>query len=207
MSDRAKFWMNLLAVLAIAVVVARMTVIDVVTIDNNSMAPTLVYGDEVLVWRGAAADRVDVMVCEHPSRDGQLVFGRVVGMPGEEVRLDDNGRLVLGELTVAATGAGTLRFYDVTRKKQFHMRRVEADFGARRTSVYVIEKDQTFRLRPYTTNTGLYLLGDNRSEIHFDSRAFGQVQPEKCIGQIFARWKPAPPTGDDVDNGYLDLIR
>jgi hypothetical protein len=53
----------------------------------------------------------------------------------------------------------------------------------------------------------VYLLGDNRRERSFDSREFGEVDPETCLGQVFMIWQPAPDRGDDVGNHRLEWVR
>ncbi|MFI5307415.1 MAG: S26 family signal peptidase, partial [Polyangiales bacterium] len=93
MSDTVKFLLNLAAVLVIAGVLVRMAFVDVVSVRDNGMAPTLVYGDEVLVWKGAHVDMADVVVCQHPVRTGELVIGRAVAFAGHSIHTDYNGML------------------------------------------------------------------------------------------------------------------
>ncbi|MGD8858470.1 MAG: signal peptidase I [Myxococcales bacterium] len=207
MSDTGKLLANVAAIVVIGGVLMRMFFIEVVRVNTNVMAPTLVYGDEVLVWKGAHADVTDVMVCEHPYRKGELVFGRVIAKAGYTVRTDYNGQLYIGD-DQTTTGSGRdVLFYDVTRKKQFDMQMRHIDFFGRHDHMYFQERGTKLRIRPYRVKTGVYLLGDNRMERQSDSRKFGEVQPEHCLGQVFMRWKAAEPTGDDLDNAPLDLIR
>ena len=44
--------------------VLKLFFVDVIHVPHNGMAPTLVYGDLVLVWRNAKVDMADVVVCE-----------------------------------------------------------------------------------------------------------------------------------------------
>ena len=50
MSETAKLALNVAAVLVIVSVLVRLLFLEQVTVRDNGMAPTLVYGDEVLVF-------------------------------------------------------------------------------------------------------------------------------------------------------------
>ena len=64
-----------------------------------------------------------------------------------------------------------------------------------------------FQLQPRTVERGYFLLGDNRTHIGQDSRFFGEVDPQTCLGLVFMRFSPADPTGDDIKHGWFELIR
>jgi hypothetical protein len=80
------------------------------------------------------------------------------------------------------------------------------DYFGRHDHAYFIQAGDVFSMRTYHVEKGIYLLGDNRSETQFDSRAFGEVNPETCLGQVFMRLRPAPSRGDELEHGYLDVI-
>src|SRR5437763_6983282 len=60
-----------------------------------SMAPTLRSGELVLVnrltFRLRAARRHEIVVVQHPDRPDLLTIKRIVGLPGEHVRLEGGG--------------------------------------------------------------------------------------------------------------------
>lgn len=119
---------------ALLALCARTFLVDHVRVTSGSMAPTLLAGDHLLVWRAAygarlpfaarlavawaAPRRGDVVVFESPREAGRVLVKRVVGVPGDEVELREqvlyvNGvpqrREPVGEETYAerdeATGA------------------------------------------------------------------------------------------------------
>ena len=47
---------------AIAAGILRVFFVDVVTVGHNGMAPTLLLGDQVLVWRDAQVNHGDIVV-------------------------------------------------------------------------------------------------------------------------------------------------
>ena len=206
MSDTAKFVLNAAAVVVIALTLLRLFFVEVMVVEDNGMAPTLVYGDEVLIWSSAKVDMADVVVCEHPAKSGALVIGRAIAFAGHTVSTDHNGMLYVDGDQAATQGDGRIRFYDVTRKKQWDMDLRQIDYFGQHSHAYFQQHGGAFALPTYHVEKGVYLLGDNRSESSFDSREFGEVNPARCLGQVFMRWKPAPSRGDDVEHGRLDII-
>jgi signal peptidase I len=206
MGDTAKFLLNVASVLVIAGVLLWMAFIEVVTVRDNGMAPTLIYGDEVLVWKGAHADMADVMVCQHPVRNGELVIGRAVAFAGHTLHTERNGLFVDRDQTTTQV-IDRQRFYDVTRKTQYDMDLEQIDYFGQHSHEFFLEHGSSFMLPAYSVEKGVYLLGDNRSESSFDSREFGEVDPSHCLGQAFLRWKPAPANDDDIKHHYLDTIQ
>ena len=60
-----------------------------------SMEPTIAKGDRVIVRRAREIERGDVVVFRSPV-DGKLMIKRVIGLPGDVVKLRDSGAIVNG---------------------------------------------------------------------------------------------------------------
>lgn len=197
-------------VLLVAAVVLKLFFVDVYEATDNGMAPTIVYGDQVLVWRGGKPDLGNIMLCEHPVRQNQLVMGRAIAYGGHTVSTDRFGNLYVDQSRATTELVRPMRFYDVTRKKLFFMQLGNIQYSQLHTGThtheYFLEENTTFDLTPYFVNRGMFLLGDNRAEPSFDSRAVGQVDANRCIGQVFMRLRPAPRNDDDIRHSYLDVL-
>lgn len=63
-------------------------------ISGGSMLPGLADGDMIFCWRHGDVSRGDVVLLDAP--DGRVLVKRVVGLPGDEVSLDDGGLHVNG---------------------------------------------------------------------------------------------------------------
>jgi signal peptidase I len=202
---------TLASLLALVALILRSFFVDIVMVPHNGMAPTLIYGERVLVWRGAKADMGDVMVCEHPAQPEASVLGRTIAFAGHTVNSDEQGNLLVDTDRAGVQYEGELRFWDETRDKLFTMRHGLIDYRGQHRHSFFIEHGQEFSLRTYAVNRGIYLLGDNRSDLIDDSREFGEVDPAKCRGQVFIRLTPATPgpsaAPDDIHHSYLDVIR
>src|SRR5262245_12692468 len=86
---------TLASLLALVALVFKPFFVDIIMVPHNGMAPTLLYGERVLVWRGAKADMADVMVCEHPAKPEASVLARAVAFAGHTVSGDDRGNLLV----------------------------------------------------------------------------------------------------------------
>ena len=208
MSETSKLLLNVVALLVIGGVLARLFLIEAVDVRDNGMAPTLIYGDRVLVWKGATAGMTDVMVCQHPARDDEQVIGRVVGLAGHRVNTDYNGMLYVDGQQATTEGGATTRFYDIPRRRSYDMARGQINYFGKYDHEFFLEKGGTWSLPSYRVEKGVYLLGDNRSESSYDSRDFGEVDPAHCLGQVFMRWRAAAASDDDDDLGHhrFDII-
>lgn len=176
-----------------------------VEITHNGMAPTLLAGEEALIWRHSTPDMGDIVVCEHPARPGEYVMGRVVGKPG---MLVSSPR---GQLTIAGTTVDqdirteNFRFYDAVLDRTSTMIYGIEHLG-NTDHQFFIRKDDVLHIRPEKVTRGLYLLGDNRSLRGNDSRDFGPVNPVTCIGQVFMRLRTNPQDPNNLGHHWLQIL-
>jgi signal peptidase I len=204
--DLGRFLSSVATLCVIFGVLMRLFFVDVYTMPHNGMAPTLIMGDEVLVWRHAKPDMSDIMLCEHPARPEQTVIGRVVAFPGHTVSTDRFGNLSVDSDRANTETIGTVRFYDESHKRLFMMNLGQIEYNRHRGRQYFVESGTSFSLVTNQLEHGLYLLSDNRSDDYDDSREFGEVKPDNCTRQVFMRLRPAPKQDDDISHSYLELI-
>ena len=201
-----KFILSVTVILAIVAVLLRIFFVDPVTVAHNAMAPTLIHGDVVLVWRGAAVDHGDIVVCRHPNED-RYVMGRVMGTDG--MRIDElRNQLRVDGVTIAHDYRGTIGFFDATRERVITMRWGMEDLG--NSDHYFFEQlGRDVRIRDVGAVRGIHLLGDNRAYQDEDSRDFGDVDPTTCIGEVFMRLRPAEGVdlGEEMPHGWMEFVR
>jgi signal peptidase I len=180
--------------------------VDNFVMPHNGMAPTLVYGDRVLVWRRAKPDMGNIIVCEHPARPGTPAIGRAVAFAGHTVSSDARGQLFVDEDRASVENIGITRFFDATRDKLFTMQLASIDYNRKHRHEFFVEDGYGFAMRTRTVERGIFLLGDNRTDTYDDSRDFGEVDPARCHGEVFMRLAPAPKRADDIHHGYFDYV-
>jgi signal peptidase I len=197
---------QLASLAALVAVVLKLFFVDIFMMPHNGMAPTLVYGDRILVWRRAKPDMGDIVLCQHPTKPEASVIGRAVAFTGHSISSDSRGQLTIDDDTASIETLGDVRFFDATREKLFNMKHATIDYRRKHRHEYFTEQDRPFVLPLYTVQRGIYLLGDNRTDAYDDSRDFGEVDPATCRGEIFMRLTPAAERGDDIHHGYFDFI-
>lgn len=172
-------WLEWLKTLGFSLVLAvgiRQFIVESRFIPSESMVPTLLVGDRLLVekmsYRFHDPERGDVVVFSAPDRMKELAPGfnqalikRVIGLPGDSLEIVGgviyiNGQVLSEDYTA---GEPCLDYCD---------------------------------LEPTTIPDDSYLvLGDNRNRSH-DSRAWGYVPRENLIGRAWVRIWPVDRVGN-----------
>jgi signal peptidase I len=178
--------------------------VDVVTVAHDGMAPTIVLGDRVLLWRNAHIDRNDVVLCRHPRDANRWVMGRVILMPGEGMQVDRQ-QLIRGRYRITTDYRGVISFAAMNNRAQGYRWGFEQvsdnDFH-----MFMERENSPPRMNPVRVSNGLYLLGDNRAFGGEDSRSFGAVPPANCRGQVFMRLSAAERLPPEIKHKMLDLL-
>lgn len=161
-----------LAVLLVAVLLAvgiKTFVVQAFKIPSESMEPTLMPGDRVVVnklsYRAHEVNRGDIVVFHRPERAPagpnapEQLIKRVIGLPGDTITTRDEQIVINGKDLVEP---------------------------------YLPEDTPTFDLdNPITVPSGqVWVMGDNR--LHSgDSRYFGPIEIDSIIGRAFFKiWPP-----------------
>jgi signal peptidase I len=207
MNNPGKLAINAVAIAVIAAIAVKHFLMEVVVIDSNAMAPTLIFGDQVLAWKGASPDFANIMICDHPYKEHQRVMGRVIAFPGAKITTNHHGQLFVNGDRAATGSCVPLQFRDRPRKMHRNMYICEINYFGKRDHQYFVEEKDKLYLDAFEVDKGIYLLGDNRSEVDYDSRAFGEVDPKTCDLQIFMRLKPSRDTPDELGHSRLEFLR
>lgn len=186
--------------------VLKMFFVDVVKVPHNGMAPTLLAGEYVAVWRKADVDIADIVICQHPANREAHVLGRAVAFAGQTIRGDRDDFVIIDDRNTIIASGREAGFYDSVRDKLFTMRLGTIEYRSGHKHPFMILANTNFSMRSYQVSTGVFLLGDNRSDPSDDSREFGEVDPTRCMGQVFMRLFPAPDHGGDIQHSYLDML-
>lgn len=134
-------------------------------VKGESMAPNFESGDYLIVdeisYRFSGPERGDVIVFNYPKDTTQRFIKRVVGLPGETVKIEN------GEVSIIKNGAETTL-----------------------NEIYLPDYLKTYGDVNITMGEDEYfVMGDNR-EYSFDSRAWGVVPKKDIIGKAFLRIFP-----------------
>lgn len=178
--------------------------VKLVEVGHNGMAPTMILGDRVVVWITTDLELGQVALCAHPQEPGRFVTGRVVGRSGHLVTIE-RGQLRIDGRTPDRDGLAQVEFDDAETGRRTRMHLAREDILGRQFLTFTRHGREPRMPRPHRVGPGLFLLNDNRTYMAEDSRSFGEVQRDRCVGRVFMRLTAAdsPP---EVGNAPLDLI-
>ena len=165
--EKNEFWewtKALLIAFAIAVLI-RYFLFTPIVVDGDSMMPTLVDGDRMIVkkigYTIGEPDRFDIVVFHAP--EGKDYIKRVIGLPGDTVEYKDDQLYINGKP------------YDEPYLDQYKSELTE---GTLTQDFTLQDVDPTLEVIP---EGYVFVMGDNR-RYSKDSRHIGIVSEEKIIG-------------------------
>lgn len=184
-------WILTIAGAILIVLALKQWVVNPYRIPSSSMEPTLNCAKPALGCEGESSDRVlacricldfgppsrgDIVVFNTPAKavnkcgEGGTFVKRVIGLPGETVKEDDNGNILI-------RGPTSNKFVKLKEPYITPARRLadSAHFGM-----------EWKKIPP----NDYFMMGDNRSQ-SCDSRSWGPVPRDKLIGTVFfVYWPP-----------------
>ena len=183
------------------VFVLRSFIVEPFRIPSESMVPSLLVGDFILVNKFSygirlpvldsklipvgAPSRGDVMVFRFPRDPSQHYIKRVIGLPGDKIRYQDkklqiNGRAVSRVLVVEQRGRSKNR---TTLTSEY----VES-LGDSAHRIHIDEKVSS-RDGEFTVPAGSYfVMGDNRDRSNDSRGTVGFVPESHIVGPAFLIW-------------------
>ncbi len=197
--SRIREWTESLLVVAVLAIVIRSFIVAPFKIPSSSMIPTLEVGDYIFVLRYPYGLRIpftdiqlfprppkrgDVVVFDYPEDRSKDYIKRIVGLPGDTIRYQDNKLFIngvqmrltrLGERTYFLSD-GSVDVSDVYRERLMDV------------SHRVLRKQTSIRDGEWKVPDGQYfVLGDNRNNSR-DSRFWGFVPQSYLVGKAVIVW-------------------
>ena len=183
----------------------RIFFVTPITAGHDGMAPTILAAEKVLLWRDAAIEMGDIVVCDNPREPGAKVIGRVLARGGMTIGTDERNNLEIAGSRVEVDWQEEIDFFDADANQEVRMRQAVEKFGNTEHTM-LVRDGQPFRLSRLQIPAGkVFVLGDNRTSRQHDSRTFGPVSETSCLGTVFMRWNPEA-RGEPFGHGWLDLL-
>lgn len=164
----------------------------------TSLAPTLFGGDYVLVSTREEIEFGDLVRCTDPDDGNMYAVGRVLGLPGDTVKISA-GVLTVNSMRYVSSEAckeSKLEVMDPDSDTPIQIRCSRVELGNNWHFMGQSEKPELHEVKHETSTNHYFLLSDNR-DIHDDSRDFGEIPVENCKNRIFFRLWPKEGWFDD----------
>jgi signal peptidase I len=151
-------------------------------VKGNSMLPDFHTKERIFTesvsYRFYPPKRGDVVVFKYPYAPENEYIKRIVGLPGEEIRLND------GEVTI----------FNSQNPQGLLIKEPYLKNGTKTLGKKFLADNTTYKI----PNDTYFVLGDNREESS-DSREWGTVPKNNLVGRVFIRYWP--PSALSAING------
>ena len=135
-------------------------------VEGQSMDPTFLEKEYLIIdeisYRLKEPERGEVVVFKAPVTHNDYYLKRIIGLPGERVKVEDNKVIIYNN----DNSQGVVIFEDYT-----------AEEGTPGVTTVTLEPDEYF------------VMGDNRNA-SFDSRRFGPIKRDDIVGRTWLRGWP-----------------
>jgi signal peptidase I len=174
MKSEAWEWTKALFIAAVLVIIIRWFIFAPFIVDGPSMEPNFHTRERLIVnkiiYNIRTPERGEVVVFHAPT--GVDYIKRVIGLPGEKIKIQNNKVFINGE-----------------ELKEPYLQEAVDDYKARTNSNYNVDFSEI------TVEDGkVFVMGDNRVNSQ-DSRAIGTVAFDKIVGRADVRFWPLAKLG------------
>jgi signal peptidase I len=152
-----------------------------------SIAPTLSPDDRILTRRGSVPVTGELARCFMPDGTGKYTIGRVFGMGGDTVEIDNERVAVNGVSPKTRYGCGIVSVTQPVTGDAVPLVCSVEDNGSFTYSVLAHAEYREGRRAAKVEPGKLWLVSDDR-HIHKDSRDFGPIDATSCEHIVFRLW-------------------
>jgi len=197
MREIFKVVVTIVLIVAVLAIVGRIFLFDISKVSNYSMVPNIIPGDIFAFRTVGLLGAGDIAVCKNPEDPSNLITGRIIGVPGDEVSIKNNN-VIINTNMVHHNFTHPVIYFDTSTEEsmKYVVHQAEEKVAGSLFTVSLMETSRGKKYRPVVVpQDSFFLLGDNRNMAH-DSRNYGFVPIENCKGEaMFIIWA-AETNGD-----------
>ncbi|MCP4600543.1 MAG: signal peptidase I [Proteobacteria bacterium] len=187
---------KLIVFLAVVAIIGRIFFFDVAETNSHSMIPNLVPGDIFLVYRRGVLGPGDIAVCKNPENPDSLIVLRIFGVPGSTISIRSDIPYINGKQKDHMLSEGII--YEDNNSGEhleYYVAIAHEYVGGKTFTIALMDRAGNRNFKEHEVEDGFFLLGDNRNRAR-DSRHFGEIRVEDCIGRAMVIAWPGEDCGD-----------
>lgn len=185
-----KEW-GLFTLIVVIIIISRWLIWSPVTVDGHSMDPTLQDKEHLIMYRTKDIQRFDIVVASEPDDSGKekLIVKRVIGMPGDTIRFDNDILYVNDKQMNEPYLKEYLEAFAKDKLQAIYSYNAQFQARAQVSTAFTVDTNFQPSFTVTVPEGHYYLLGDDRI-VSQDSRAVGSFAKENIKGKIVLRMWP-----------------
>lgn len=177
--------------IASLIILSRFFLWDPVTVDGHSMDPTLQDGERLIMLKTTSIERFDIVVASETDEANQekWIVKRVIGMPGDTIRYEDDTLYVNEEEVKEPYLADYLAAFQKDKLQATYAYNNYFQQLANEAAAFTIDSNKVADFTVVVPEGQYYLLGDDRL-VSKDSRHVGTFDRAAIKGEVLFRFWP-----------------
>lgn len=180
-----------LILIMLAIFASRYFLWDPVSVDGHSMDPTLQHQEKLIMLKTTSIDRFDIVVASEVDSSGKekLIVKRVIGMPGDEIRIENDVLYINGQEVDEPYLDDYLAAFQKDKLQEEYAYNKQFQAVAQSAQAFTLDANSYPSLSYIVPEGHYFLLGDNRL-VSLDSRTVGPFTRSNIKGEVVFRMWP-----------------
>ncbi|HEM2751883.1 TPA: signal peptidase I [Streptococcus suis] len=180
-----------LILIMLAIFASRYFLWNPVSVDGHSMDPTLQHQEKLIMLKTTSIDRFDIVVASEVDSSGKekLIVKRVIGMPGDEIRIENDVLYINGQEVDEPYLDDYLAAFQKDKLQEEYAYNKQFQAVAQSAQAFTLDANSYPRLSYIVPEGHYFLLGDNRL-VSLDSRTVGPFTKANIKGEVVFRMWP-----------------
>lgn len=162
-----------------------------VSVDGHSMDPTLQHQEKLIMLKTTSIDRFDIVVASELDANGdeKLIVKRVIGMPGDTIRYEDDVLYINNEEVDEPYLAEYLAAFQKDKLQTIYSYNKQFQALAQAAPAFTLDASGNADFTVTIPEGQYFLLGDDRL-VSLDSRSVGTFTRQDIQGEVVFRMWP-----------------
>lgn len=180
-----------LILIMLAIFASRYFLWNPVSVDGHSMDPTLQHQEKLIMLKTTSIDRFDIVVASEVDSSGKekLIVKRVIGMPGDEIRIENDVLYINGQEFDEPYLDDYLAAFQKDKLQEEYAYNKQFQAVAQSAQAFTLDANSYPSLSYIVPEGHYFLLGDNRL-VSLDSRTVGPFTRANIKGEVVFRMWP-----------------